>query len=282
MLLPQKIRAALSKANIEVDKNSGITFPPGVTFQTPFTFARISQASATRLAYLQERWDWFNKNLFGSDLSPPKFILSRNSKNPKLLGWWTAYFREMGFSPQLFNVPHDKTLLGTLVHEMAHQYVSEVEKPPYHEDAHGPTWKSVMTRVGMPDDDKYYGDVLELRDKNQRKITEEIRAPIIEDDVEKLRTSEFSYARYLDSKKAKDTPVIIVGGYEKQGRLAGFNASQILENPFVWYPKSYLRLVDPIQARISFPKVFFSTFAKSKVQEVKNALETNYPSWKIV
>lgn len=155
-----------------MDESSGIEVDPEVKFKTTFSIARIDRGTAFKLRYLKERWVFFNKELFGNEMEIPKFVILKAFKNPKILGLWSSQDKTISVAHKVFTLENDKQLLGTLVHEMAHEYDSEVAKTPMSElfryRGHGPNWKHIMTSIGMPPDVAFTGDFTELMDKQQK------------------------------------------------------------------------------------------------------------------
>jgi hypothetical protein len=168
--------------------------------------------------YLKERWEFFNKHLYGGVMKCPPFKINRKKR---ILGLWRPYSHLMEFGKQMFDLggmTGEKDLLGTLVHEMAHQYVSEILHSP-EKDAHGPVWQHVMQSVGMTTDAKYTGP--RLKTKKQIEREEEVRQRLqnnqrlVDKQVESpttLKIEKYTVFRYLNPDKAKDMPVIVEPG----------------------------------------------------------------------
>ena len=164
--------ASLSHGRLTVDSSSGISLPPDIKFKTPFAFCKISQGSTFKMKYLSERWHFFNKELFGGSMTEPKLIITKAFKHMKTLGFWRPYTKELSIHHKLFTLDSDKQILGTLVHEMAHEYDSDILQTPIRErmikKGHGPSWDGIMRSIGLPADAMFAGDSDELIDEEQK------------------------------------------------------------------------------------------------------------------
>ena len=109
------------------------------------------QANRLSLAF-----DIFNTELFNGELSPVMLTVSHKAGS-------YGYFQPSKWKSsngQLVDVINldSKTatdrplieLLSTLVHEMAHQYVRRVINGGMASGGHGPDWRKIMVRVGLP------------------------------------------------------------------------------------------------------------------------------------
>jgi SprT-like family. len=155
--------ANLSKQGIRVLPHGAVEIP-GVKFKTFYTVCGLDNSDAYRVEYLRERWKYFNKNLFGSLMKEPKFSAQ---KNKRALGVWYARIRTIEIATRIFKQPKEFDLLGTLVHEMAHQYNSEVNHST-ELDAHGESWQHIMMSIGMDTDPKYSGPALKTKQERQK------------------------------------------------------------------------------------------------------------------
>jgi hypothetical protein len=196
----QKVKASLSKGRITVDSSSGVTIDPEVKFKVPYAFCKIDKGTTFKLKYVKERWHWLNTELFGSKMVEPHFVVGKAFKNPKTLGHWKAYTKELLIANKIFLLPYDKQVLGTLVHEMSHQYDSEILQTPVRvrmiKGGHGPSWDYVMKSVGMPPDDKFAGDSTELLDEQQKENLE-IKKANPKDAPNKITPESFGKERYI-------------------------------------------------------------------------------------
>lgn len=262
-----------------VDANSGVTLPSTVKFEVPYSFAKLSQSKATQEAYLLERWKWFNENLFGGRMTPPKFEIMKNMVNPKTLGLWFPGRNLIKLAGKLFRLPTDVQPLGTLVHEMAHQYVDTILQQR-HEDAHGPTWKHVMVQVGMPPDAKYTGDYVEMLDKSQRDmikvVKENVNPPL--DEVQK---NLMTFCLAIEPRKKKETPTVLVGSHgfvrstdTTRPSVPVYTERQLGIEEFNWVYYDSLKVLDVIDARFKIPSVLRESVSKAKAQAIADYLKS--------
>lgn len=183
----------------------------GHTFETSYRVCGIDDSDAYIIQYLEERWHFFNKELYGGVMKLPPFRINNKKKT---LGLWYPGARRMEFGKRMFKlggVSGEKDLLGTLVHEMAHQYVTTVLHTA-EKDAHGPVWQHVMSSIGMDTDDKYRGPELksEVRVTRETEIRERLKhnAPL-EDADRHMGIDKYTVFRYLNPSKMKDLPIIV-------------------------------------------------------------------------
>lgn len=126
-------------------------------FLRSFLVARIDESEIYRLAYLEERYEWLNKNAFDGRLKKP--TLTTKLGRQSILGCWFARKEMIAISPQLFKLKDESVLLGTLIHEMAHQYETQHSPRPVGEDAHGTTWQLIMISLGLTIRKSFYGSL---------------------------------------------------------------------------------------------------------------------------
>ena len=212
--------ANLSSNGIEVLPHGSVKIP-GHPFKYYYSETDISEADTMKVKYLEERWDYMNHHLFGGVMTRPPFFITRHKKR---LGAWYPGMKKMEFSKMMFKQPDEYTLLGTLAHEMAHQYVSTVifsnEK-----DAHGPAWQHVMQSIGLTTDAKYSGPSLKTivqrdrenelhqRLKNNQRVGWDDKKSTDEDtnkeNMDKRRTTKYTVFRYVNPTRSKDHPIVI-------------------------------------------------------------------------
>lgn len=170
------VTSSLSHGRIDIDSSSGITIDNTIKFKTPYSFCQMGSGSTFKIKYLAERWHWFNKELFGNTMELPNLVVAKAFKHPKVLGFWQPQTKTLSIAHKMLMLPSDKQVLGTLVHEMAHQYDSEILQTPLRDRmikrGHGPSWDGVMRAIGMPADDKFAGDSMELMDEDEKEIIE--------------------------------------------------------------------------------------------------------------
>ncbi len=198
--------ANLSSEGIIVHEHGAVSIPSSVQFKTHYSVCGLDTAEGYRVEFLKERWHYFNTHLFGGLLKEPPFVISNKVR---FLGIWYPGLKKMEFGKKMFKQPKEMPLLGVMVHEMAHQYVSEVLHSP-DVDAHGPSWQHVMESVGMTTDDKYRGPELKTIDKIQKQ--EEVRRVLDNNkgfDVERFRSTKYEVMRYVNPSRMRDVPIII-------------------------------------------------------------------------
>lgn len=118
-------------------------------FGNPTRFARI-RSTGDAIAYMIEVWQKVNKLRCDSQLVQPTFILTKDmGASTRRLGMWHALRRTIGASPRLFKAK-EHVALTTIVHEIAHQAVSEIDKvrETLHK-GHGPVWNKWMYKFGL-------------------------------------------------------------------------------------------------------------------------------------
>ena len=116
-----------------------------------------------QFAAYQAAYDYFNGELFGGELRPCLLVFrdAARKKNGVVLGhfcanrWASGVFsgdepihtHEISLNPITLTRPLEDTL-GTLVHEMAHQWQQDIGKPPrggYHDRQ----WAKKMVQIGL-------------------------------------------------------------------------------------------------------------------------------------
>ena len=105
--------------------------------------------------WLVNRWHVLNELMFGSQMKEPTDLVI--GSRTTVLGTWSPWKRQLLVSAVCFSHKTEEHALGTLAHEMAHQYESEHSPRPYGEDAHGQMWKNIMLSIGFSDRSKFYG-----------------------------------------------------------------------------------------------------------------------------
>ena len=132
-----------------ITQDDGVLASFKIKFRTSWGVARINNnghdQKAYMLRYIEERYNWLNKVAFGGLLRKPEFEVSTHKT---ALGMWTPGLRRLQISRFLFATENQDTLLGTLLHEMAHQYETEHSPRPFDEDGHGETWQLIMIALG--------------------------------------------------------------------------------------------------------------------------------------
>lgn len=211
--------ANLSTSNlIQVLPHGAVKIVGGAEFRYTYELCSVDNSQQYITAYLVERWHFFNTHLYGGVMKVPPFRLN---KRKRILGLWRPGAGVMEFGTQMFKLggqTGEKDLLGTLVHEMAHQYVSQI----IHKEEinpHGPVWQHVMQSIGMNTDAKYRGPSLKSKKQvtreteiNQRLTNNERLVDKIVDSPSRLHIEKYTVFRYLNPDKMKDHPVILEPG----------------------------------------------------------------------
>lgn len=272
--------ATLSPGPITVDAHAGVLIP-GVKFPTPFTYAKIAPGLSFKVKYIEERWHWFNKHLFGGVMKPPLEIeITRNTGEIKTFGSWTSGYRLLKMHPKLWELKDESQALGTLVHEMAHQYETE-HRPRSHDEilkggadrgAHGPTWQAIMAEIGMPVDATYKGGRQALQTDSERRVVKRYENPYVRKAGPENLIEEQNLLVHVDFVKGKETPVVIVGNRQRNITkwglcVPGFDAKDLKTRGWHWYPMSSLFVPDKIQIT-DFPRALFSESASNMAYRI--------------
>jgi hypothetical protein len=152
---------------------------------------------STYLRYLDEHWAYFNKTRFEGQLKKPRFGLLKDldAQRMRLRGRYGPETRRpldeagmLEISPNLFNAPHEGWVNRTLIHEMCHQAVWQVEGPDAWDDeykqgkGHGSRWMSWMRHAHLPpsrfDDTRnemYMGPDDHKREQDRQELREKVK-----------------------------------------------------------------------------------------------------------
>jgi predicted SprT family Zn-dependent metalloprotease len=104
--------------------------------------------SSHKLMYMKHVWNKANKEFFANGLSMPGFRMMKEMQNFRGLGQWFPQRRVIGLSPRMFNATQAHAIT-TIVHEMCHQAVTDIEKAREDNGGHGPLWCSYMRKCGL-------------------------------------------------------------------------------------------------------------------------------------
>lgn len=114
-----------------------------------FNFSKTKNKEG-QIAYLVSAWHKANAAFFGKRLLPCNIYLMKDMGTTfRRRGVWFPRARKLGISPRLF-LGSEAHVLTTLVHEMCHQRVSDVDgvmKEP--KGGHGPLWTKYMRECGL-------------------------------------------------------------------------------------------------------------------------------------
>lgn len=106
-------------------------------------------SDAAKKRFLQHAWHAANKTFFDGKLVVPNLSFLKAMKNFRGLGYWRAHTRDLKVSPRLFHTTQARCL-QTIVHEMCHQAVSEIDKVVDRSDGgHGHNWQMWMRKCGL-------------------------------------------------------------------------------------------------------------------------------------
>lgn len=111
-----------------------------------------SKTASMKLYYLHYAYNKANEAIFGNQLNIPEIYLMKTQKMQSFRGRgiWKAGRRQIGVSPRLFNAG-EAHVLSTLIHEMCHQAVTEIDKViDRSQGGHGPNWVAWMQKTGIP------------------------------------------------------------------------------------------------------------------------------------
>ena len=153
-----------------IDNMDGlIVLNPATTkFRSSFHAARLDDGQELQLRYLRERYQWLNKVAFNSCLTMPTIAIGVSKRT--WLGAWYPISLKIGINPRLFQLANESTVLGTLIHEMAHQFESCHHRRPTREDAHGATWQLIMLKLGLTARAEFYGNLNIFRKVNSVEV----------------------------------------------------------------------------------------------------------------
>ena len=115
----------------------------------PRQFAAI-KTRGDAIAYMRRVWTEVNKLKCDGKLQMPNFRLTKDMGTTfRLRGVWQPRTRTIGASPRLFKAT-EEIALTTIVHEIAHQCVSEIDKSQDRtQGGHGYEWVMWMRRFGL-------------------------------------------------------------------------------------------------------------------------------------
>ena len=102
-------------------------------------------------SYAKLQWLYFNKKYFKGKLIWGGVFAQKNTSATRLQRFGAYFPRDnyITLHPRLVNAG-EKAFLQTLLHEMCHQAVHQIDKPVGKYDVHGPIWKKWMIKCGLP------------------------------------------------------------------------------------------------------------------------------------
>lgn len=181
----------------------------------------------------------------GRDLVAPKFeIMKDMGANFKRRGAWFANQRTIKLSPRIFNGKQESALT-VIVHEIAHQCVSEIDKV-YDRTAqgHGWNWQNWMRKFGLTpsrydtqDKEEYMTDYEKAKHniiKDRHEAFKQQYVPLSPSEL-----SENTVAVMFDTRTGNYTPGILVCKNDKAGKRWAFvhslTGSWIVTPPSILY-----------------------------------------------
>lgn len=120
------------------------------------TYDTIVSPTAETYKTLNQAYEFFNKELFNSELSTCLITMQRKSK---ARGYFSPerfeardedkhYIHEIALNPQQFINRTDDEIISTLVHEMVHLWQEENGNPP-RRNYHNREWAQKMEEIGL-------------------------------------------------------------------------------------------------------------------------------------
>lgn len=200
---------------------------------SPSEFARIGSNRTAMHAYITSAWKRANTSFFDNRLAPIIVRLSKDTGTGfRRRGAWHPSQRTISISPRLF-LAGEAQVLTTVVHEMCHQWVSEVDgSRDRTEGGHGHEWQTRMRRCGLlPSRYSKYDNMTFMTDE-ERSAAERVKARRLEvakEAVDKKLKPVYPYelknffpAKYHDPKADTWVSGLIVGRNDLAGKRWNF------------------------------------------------------------
>lgn len=231
------------------------------------TSGTVSQIRANQLVYLTHVWNNANKGLFDSKLIIPKISLLKAMKNFRGLGYWRASTRDLKISPRMFNASQAQ-IVTTLVHEMCHQAVSEIDHVRDRTaGGHGPNWIAWMRKCGL-DAHRYNTD-----DRTDF-MSDSEKADVARKTANRQRALETVQNKHIPSYKLReDMPAqyhspgdnvwvkgLIVGKHDQAGKRWCFIASPVPSWKMI--PSEWFYEIDPSEHATFTTDAFLAAAAR--------------------
>jgi hypothetical protein len=142
-------------------------------YGNPLRFSRI-RSNTDAIGYLIEVWNKVNKTKCDNKLLMPSFIVTKDmGAKTSRLGVWYARQHKLGVSPRLLKA-QEHVALTTIVHEIAHQAVTDIEKSaPEGNNGHGPLWAKWMYKFGLTPSRYSQFNKMEYFDEDEKKQIEQ-------------------------------------------------------------------------------------------------------------
>lgn len=141
---------------------------------------RLAGTDSSMLKHIEAVWEKANEVLFEGKMKKPRFSLlkgaSASNFTKRGLWSWNGDSGTLSISPHLYSTRREAFVVGTIVHEMCHQYNTEVDRLSREEMAveagHGPEWRRRMEIVGLvPSRYSKYDNVSLMGQSTRRKET---------------------------------------------------------------------------------------------------------------
>lgn len=171
-------------------------------------FEKAQPSERFKMAYLSAAWHRANKSIFSGRMAMPNLYLMKMQKthNFRGRGVWKMGRRQLGISPRLF-IAGEAHVLNTLVHEMCHQAVSEIDKVnDRSEGGHGSNWVAWMRKAGIPPSRYDMTDATEYMSGHEKALKEkqdDAKADAFKGKQHQYSAHEGTVAQFYDAQKMK-------------------------------------------------------------------------------
>jgi len=134
---------------------------------------KSASSKTDKLNVIKMLYRYWNSKTFDNKLVMPtiRFLRKQKVGSVRRLGHWHQSKRELAFTDRLFNGKDFQTKLeDTVVHEMCHQAVSEIDGIKFYrgDDPHGSAWQAWMRKAGFKPNAKSTLDRTELMHPEER------------------------------------------------------------------------------------------------------------------
>lgn len=181
----------------------------------------------------------------GRDLLMPRFeIMKDMGANFKRRGAWFSHQRTIKLSPRIFNGKQESALT-VIVHEIAHQAVSEIDKVVDRTaQGHGWNWQQWMRRFGLTpsrydtqDKEEYMTDYEKAKHNAIKQKHEEFKQEHVQ--LQPWQITDNTVAVLFDSRNGSYTPCLIVCPNDKARKrwavATTLNGAWIVSPPHLLY-----------------------------------------------
>ncbi len=179
-----------------------------------------------KIKYLDLIYTKANSLFFHNRMTRPVLYLMKDMGTSfRGRGYWQPSRRKIGISPRLF-LSNEEQVLTTLVHEMCHQAVSEIDRVPT--DNHGPHWNDWMRKCGLtPSRYSQYDNETYMtegeRAAHQKKLAnrEVAKETAVKEGMRRMYPRSLEPAQYHDADSNKWIKGLIVGPNDQAGKRWG-------------------------------------------------------------